>query len=154
MYDDWQSLRSAKTATTASVTGTSPIVTDFDEDSGTDPNFPSAPNPHEGPPSGGTWGMGMEPIQDPESMEIVERPRALRNVKKMKEKMKMQRPLFVRKVLARLKTVAILDDLDDEPTKMVQMLVILRLNKTHQSLDSPAGGEKNGNRRAGWIDAI
>ena len=56
------------------VAGTSPIVTDVDENSGSDPNFSSAPSPNSGPPSGGTWGMGMELIQAPESMEIVERP--------------------------------------------------------------------------------
>ena len=56
------------------VSGTSPIVTDVDEKSGSDPYFPSAPSPNSGPPSGGTWGMGMELIHAPESMEIVERP--------------------------------------------------------------------------------
>ena len=54
------------------VVGTSPIVTDVDENSGTDPNCPSAPSPHAGPPSGGTFGAGMELIQVPERMEIVE----------------------------------------------------------------------------------
>ena len=56
------------------VAGTTPIVTDVDDNSGTDPNFPSAPSPQAGPPSGGTLGAGMEPIQVPERMEIVERP--------------------------------------------------------------------------------
>ena len=52
------------------VSGTSPIVTEVDDD-GTDPNFSSALSPHEGPPSGGIWGAVSVPIQVPLSMEIV-----------------------------------------------------------------------------------
>ena len=53
----------------------------------------------------------------------------------------MNGSLFVRN-LSKFKTVANLDVLDDETTKMVRMLVILRLNKTPQSLDPPAGNEE------------
>ena len=56
------------------VAGTSPIVTDVDDDSGTDPNFPTAPSPHAGPPNNGGFGVPMNEIpQVPMTMEIVPR---------------------------------------------------------------------------------
>ena len=42
--------------------------------------------------------------------------------------------MFVRNMLEKLKTVMALDVLDDETTKMVQMLIILRLSTKHINL--------------------
>ena len=56
------------------VAGTGPIVTEVDDDSGTDPNFPNAPSPNAGPPNNGGFGVPMsEVLQVPTSMEIVPR---------------------------------------------------------------------------------
>ena len=56
------------------VTGSSPIVTEVDDDSGTDPNFPNAPNPNSGPPNNGGFGAPMTEVpQLPTSMDMVPR---------------------------------------------------------------------------------
>ena len=56
------------------VAGTSPVGTDVDEDSGTDPNFPNGPSPHAGPPNNGGLGVPMSEVpQVSTSMDIVPR---------------------------------------------------------------------------------
>ena len=54
-------------------TGRGPMVTEADELNGTDQNFPTGPNPHEGPPNSGTFGVVNEVPQIPTNMEIVAR---------------------------------------------------------------------------------
>ena len=53
-------------------TGTGPTVAEADELNGTDQNFPTGQNPHEGPPNTGTFGVVNEVPQIPTNMEIVE----------------------------------------------------------------------------------
>ena len=54
------------------VTGTGPTVTEVDESSGMDTNFPNAPSPHAGPPNNGGFGVPMNEVpQVPTSMTIV-----------------------------------------------------------------------------------
>ena len=56
------------------VAGSSPVVTEVDDDGGTDPNFPNAPSPNAGPPNNGGFGVPMsEVLQVPTSLEIVPR---------------------------------------------------------------------------------
>ena len=54
------------------VAGTGPVVTEVDDNGGTDPNFPSAPSPQAGPPNDGGFGAPMNTfLQVPTSMELV-----------------------------------------------------------------------------------
>ena len=55
-------------------TGTGPTVTEVDDTSGTEQNFPNAPSPNSGPPNNGGFGVPMNEVpQVPMTMEMVPR---------------------------------------------------------------------------------
>ena len=55
-------------------TGTGPTVTEVDDTSGTEQNFPNAPSPNSGQPNKGAFGVPMNEVpQVPMTMEMVPR---------------------------------------------------------------------------------
>ena len=53
-------------------TGTSPVVTEVDDPSGADMGFRGGPNPNEGPPDIGAFGVMTQLPQVPDKMEMVQ----------------------------------------------------------------------------------
>ena len=152
MYDGWQSPRTATAATTRRFRY-KPHCDRRRREQRDGPKLSECPESPRGTTERRDVGCGDGPDSGPKENGSCGTPLSVQDDEENeREDAKCKGPLFVRNMLEKLKTVMAPDGLDDETTKMVQMLVILRLNKTHQSLGQPAGNEENGDHRAGWID--
>ena len=111
-----------------------PTVTEVDDTSRTDQNFPNALSPNSGPPNNGAFGVPMNEVTQIQfNMEIVPRVQSEKaletNVRLTNEK--SMRSVFLEMTCKKALTTLNVEGVDVETTRKIKRIVVLRTTTKH-----------------------